>query len=157
MQKITPHLWFDGNAEEALNFYLSVFEGSERGEIQRYGDSGPMPKGTVLTATLRIFGQKYVLLNGGPQYKFTPAISFFIDCETQAEVDRYWEKLTEGGKEQPCGWLVDKFGVSWQVVPSVLPRLLFGPDKNKAGRVMNAMLQMKKIDIGALEKAAAGS
>ena len=157
MQKITPFLWFDGNAEEALNFYLSVFEGSERGDVQRYGDSGPMPKGTVLTATLRMFGQNYVLLNGGPQYKFTPAISFLIDCETQAEVDRYWAKLTEGGQEQPCGWLVDKFGVSWQVVPSVLTRLLFDPDKKKAGRVMNAMLQMKKIEIGALERAAAGS
>jgi predicted 3-demethylubiquinone-9 3-methyltransferase (glyoxalase superfamily) len=156
MQKITPFLWFDGNAEEALNFYLSVFEGAELGEIQRYGDSAPMPKGTVLTATLKIFGQKFVLLNGGPQYKFTPAVSFLIDCETQAEVDRYWEKLTKGGQEQPCGWLVDKFGVSWQVVPTALPRLLFDPDPKKAGRAMNAMFQMKKIDIAAIERAAAG-
>ena len=155
MQKLTPFLWFDGNAEEAMNFYLSVFEGSEAGKIMRYEDGAPFPKGTIMTATLRLFGQEFVLLNGGPQYKFTPAISFLIDCETQAEVDHYWEKLTAGGKEQPCGWLVDKFGVSWQVVPGVLLRLLSDPDKKKAGRVMNAMLPMKKIDILALEKAAA--
>jgi len=159
MQKLTPFLWFDGNAEEAMNFYLSVFEGqSKTGKIMRYEDGAPFPKGTVMTATLTLFGQEFVLLNGGPQYKFTPAISFLIDCETQAEVDRYWEKLTSGGgKEQPCGWLVDKFGVSWQVVPGVLLKLLSDPDKKKVGRVLGVMLQMKKIDIGALEKAAAGS
>ncbi len=151
MQKLTPFLWFDGNAEEAMKFYLSVFEGAKAGKVM------PGPNGGVMTATLNLFGQDFVLLNGGPQYKFTPAISFLVDCERQAEVDRYWDKLTSGGgKEQPCGWLVDKFGVSWQVVPNVLIRLLTDPDKNKAGRVMNAMLQMKKIDIGALEKAAAG-
>ena len=156
--RATPILMFqEGNAEEAMNFYVSVFDGKV-GKVVRYGDSGPGPKGSVMTAELELFGQKFVLLNGGPQYEFTPAISFYVDCETQAEVDRYWDELTSGGgKEQPCGWLVDKFGVSWQIVPSVLPRLLSDPDARKAGRAMNAMLKMTKIDVSALEKAAAAS
>ena len=155
MQKITPFLWFDGNAEEAVNFYASVFPQGKVGKISRFSDAGPFPKGTVMTAELELFGQHFVALNGGPQYRFTPAISLFIDCETQAEVDHYWSKLTDGGKEQPCGWLVDKFGVSWQVVPRVLVRLLTDPDAKKAGRVAQAMFTMTKIDIATLEKAAA--
>jgi predicted 3-demethylubiquinone-9 3-methyltransferase (glyoxalase superfamily) len=155
MQKITPFLWFDGNAEEAVNFYAGVFPQGKVGTIARFGDAGPFPKGTVMTAEFELFGQHFVALNGGPQYRFTPAVSFFIDCETQAEVDHYWEKLTDGGKEQPCGWLVDKYGVSWQVVPRVLVRLLTDPDPEKAGRAAQAMFKMTKIDIAALEKAAA--
>jgi predicted 3-demethylubiquinone-9 3-methyltransferase (glyoxalase superfamily) len=158
MQKITPFLWFDGNAEEAMNFYVSTFENSKVGNVTRYGDSGPLPKGTVMTASFELFGHSFMILNGGGSTKhpFTPAISFMIDCETQDEVDRYWEKLTAGGKEQPCGWLVDRFGVSWQVIPRDLPRLLSDPDPNKAGRVVRAMLEMKKIDLKTLERAAAG-
>jgi predicted 3-demethylubiquinone-9 3-methyltransferase (glyoxalase superfamily) len=155
MQKITPFLWFDGNAEEAVRFYAGVFPEGKVGTITRFGDAGPFPKGTVMTAEVELFGQRFVALNGGPQYRFTPAVSFFIDCETQAEVDDYWAKLTDGGKEQPCGWLVDKFGVSWQIVPRVLVRLLTDPDAKKAARVAQAMFTMTKIDIGALERAAA--
>jgi predicted 3-demethylubiquinone-9 3-methyltransferase (glyoxalase superfamily) len=158
MQKITPFLWFDGNAEEAMNFYVSVFENAKVGTVSRYGDSGPLPKGTVMTATFELFGQTFMVLNGGggAMHPFTPAISFVIDCETQQEVDRYWDKLTAGGNEQPCGWLVDRFGLSWQVIPKALPKLLSNPDPQKAGRVVRAMLEMKKIDIQALERAAAG-
>jgi predicted 3-demethylubiquinone-9 3-methyltransferase (glyoxalase superfamily) len=159
MQKITPFLWFDGNAEEAMNFYVSVFEDAKVGTVSRYGDSGPLPKGTLMTATFELFGQTFMVLNGGGSKKhpFTPAISFMIDCETQREVDRYWEKLTAGGNEQPCGWLLDKFGVSWQVIPKALPKLLSDPDPKRAGRVVQAMLAMKKIDVNALERAAAGT
>jgi predicted 3-demethylubiquinone-9 3-methyltransferase (glyoxalase superfamily) len=159
MQKITPFLWFDGNAEEAMNFYLSVFDDAKVETISRYGEAGPLPEGSVMTASLKLFGQTLMLLNGGGSTKhpFTPAISFMIDCETQDEVDRYWNELTAGGKEQPCGWLVDRFGVSWQVVPRALPKLLSDPDPKKAGRVVQAMLQMKKIDVNALERAATGS
>ena len=159
MQKILPFLWFDGNAEEAMNFYVSVFDDAKVGTVSRYGDSGPLPKGTVMTASFDLCGQTFMVLNGGGSTKhpFTPAISFMIDCETQEEVDRYWEKLSAGGKEQPCGWLVDRFGVSWQVIPKALPRLLSDPDPKKAGRVVQAMLLMRKIDLRALEQAAAGS
>jgi predicted 3-demethylubiquinone-9 3-methyltransferase (glyoxalase superfamily) len=156
MKKITPFLWFNGNAEEAMNFYASIFDGTKVGKIERYGDGAPFPKGTAMTASFELLGQKFVALNGGPQYEFTPAISFAIDCETQAEVDHYWSKLTDGGKEQPCGWLVDKFGLSWQVVPVQLVRLLSDPDPKKAGRVAQAMFKMTKIDIATLERAAAG-
>ena|SRR6186713_2797599 len=156
MQKITPFLWFDGNAEEAMNFYASVFPDAKIGQVSRFGDAGPLPKGTVMTASFELFGQRFTALNGGPQYKFTPAISFYVDCETQAEVDRYWSKLTDGGKEQPCGWLVDKFGVSWQIIPKALISALTDPDPKRAGRATQAMFTMRKIDIAAIEKALAG-
>jgi len=153
MQKITPFLWFDHQAEEAMNFYVSIFKNSKVLSVNRYGDAGPGPKGTVLTANFELDGQVFTALNGGPMYKFSPAISFVVHCETQEEVDEYWEKLSEGGKENQCAWLDDKFGVSWQIVPNVLIELLSDPDPVKAGRVMQAMLQMKKIDIAGLRRA----
>jgi predicted 3-demethylubiquinone-9 3-methyltransferase (glyoxalase superfamily) len=153
MQKITPFLWFDGKAEEAAKFYVSIFKNSKMGTVNRYGDSGPGPKGTVMIATFQIDGQQFIALNGGPQFKFTPAISFVVNCETQEEVDYFWEKLSQGGTTQQCGWLQDRFGVSWQIVPTALARLMSDPDKAKAGRVMKAMLQMTKIDIQGLEQA----
>jgi predicted 3-demethylubiquinone-9 3-methyltransferase (glyoxalase superfamily) len=154
MQKITPFLWFDGKAEEAMNFYVSLFEDSKVESISRYGEAGPGPKGTVMSVTFQLAGQKFMALNAGPQFKFTPAISFFVNCETQEEVDRFWEKLSEGGQIQQCGWLQDKFGLSWQIVPSILGKLLNDPDAAKAARVMKAMLQMKKLDIEGLKRAA---
>jgi len=156
MQKITPFLWFDGTAEEAVNFYASVFPQAKVGKISRYGEAGPFPKGTVMTAEVELFGQSFIALNGGPHYRFTPAVSFHIDCETQTEVDHYWSKLAESGEEQRCGWLVDKYGVSWQVVPRQLVRALSDPDPQKAGRAAQAMFTMRKIDIATIEKAAAG-
>lgn len=153
MQKITPFLWFDHQAEEAMNFYVSVFKNSKVLSVNRYGDAGPGPKGSVMTASFELDGQVFTALNGGPVYKFSPAISFVVHCETQAEVDEYWEKLSEGGKENQCAWLDDKFGVSWQIVPNALIELLSDPDPIKSGRVMQAMLQMKKIDIGKLKQA----
>lgn len=153
MQKITPFLWFDHQAEEAMNFYLSVFKNSKVLSVSRYGDGGPGPKGSVMTANFELNGQVFTALNGGPTYKFSPAISFVVHCETQAEVDYYWEKLSEGGKESQCGWLDDKFGVSWQIVPNALIELLGASDPLKAGRVMQAMLQMTKIDIEKLWQA----
>jgi predicted 3-demethylubiquinone-9 3-methyltransferase (glyoxalase superfamily) len=157
MQKITPFLWFDNQAEEAAKFYTSIFPNSKLGKMTRYGEAGPGPAGTVLTASFEIEGTEFTALNGGPTYKFTPAISFVVNCENQGEVDHCWEKLTaDGGKEVQCGWLTDKFGVSWQIVPTVLPRLLNDPDPAKANRVMQAMLQMVKIDIAKLEEAARG-
>lgn len=153
MQKITPFLWFDDNAEEAMNFYVSVFKNSKVGSVSRYGEAGPGPKGTVMSATFQLEGQEFMALNGGPQFKFTPAISFFVDCETQEEVDALWEKLSAGGRKDRCGWLQDKFGVSWQIIPSALRRLLNGNDPAKSQRVMKAMLQMDKIDIKRLEEA----
>jgi predicted 3-demethylubiquinone-9 3-methyltransferase (glyoxalase superfamily) len=153
MQKITPCLWFDGNAEEAMNFYLSVFKNSKALNISRYGDVGPGAKGSVLVAMIQLEGQEFMLLNGGPQYKFTPAISMKVDCENQEEVDYYWNKLTEGGAESRCAWLVDKYGVSWQIVPTILGKLMSDPDPVKANRVMMAMLQMNKIDIAKLQAA----
>ncbi|MFN8580234.1 MAG: VOC family protein [Gemmatimonadaceae bacterium] len=153
MQKIVPFLWFDGNAEEAMNFYTSVFKRSTVGRVSRYGDAGPGPKGSVMSAQFELEGVQFFALNGGPLYKFTPAISLFVHCETQAEVDELFEKLCEGGEPQQCGWLRDRFGVSWQIIPNVLGQLLSDPDPKKAGRVMQAMLQMKKIDIAGLQRA----
>jgi predicted 3-demethylubiquinone-9 3-methyltransferase (glyoxalase superfamily) len=155
MQKITPFLWFDGNAEEAANFYISIFKNSKMGKISRYGDAGPGPKGSVMSVTFQIEGQEFFALNGGPQFKFTPAISFFINCETQQEVDDLWEKLSAAGRTDRCGWLQDKFGVSWQIIPTVLGQLLGDKDPQRAKRAMQAMLQMTKIDIKKLQQAAA--
>jgi len=152
IQKITPFLWFDNQAEEAMNFYVSIFKDSKVLSISRYGEGAPVPAGTVMTASFLIEGQQFTALNGGPLFSFTEAISFVIHCQTQEEVDHYWEKLTEGGEEVQCGWLKDKFGVSWQVVPEVLGRLLNNPDPNKAQRAMQAMFTMKKIDISQLQE-----
>jgi len=153
MQKITPFLWFDGNAEEAMNFYTSIFKNSKVVRVSRYGEGGPGPTGTVMSATFQIEGQEFMALNGGPQFKFTPAISFFVHCETQEEVDDLWEKLSAGGKKERCGWLKDKFGLSWQIIPKALGQLLQDKDPEKSRRVMNAMLQMDKIEIKTLQQA----
>ena len=155
MQKITPFLWFDGNAEEAMNFYTSIFRNAKVGNVSRYGEAGPGLAGSVLTASFELEGLQFTALNGGPHFKFNEAISFHIACESQQEVDHFWHKLGAGGQIQQCGWLKDKYGVSWQIVPAALPRLLGNPDRAKANRVMQAMLQMKKLDIAALEQAAA--
>jgi predicted 3-demethylubiquinone-9 3-methyltransferase (glyoxalase superfamily) len=152
MQKITPFLWFDDKAEEAMNFYVSIFKNSKIGRISRYGDAGPGPKGTVMSATFQLEGQEFFALNGGPQFKFTPAISFFVDCKTQDEVDELWEKLSAGGRKDKCGWLTDKYGLSWQIIPSVLGQMLQDKDPEKSKRVMQAMLQMTKIDINRLKQ-----
>ncbi|MGZ4815144.1 MAG: VOC family protein [Terriglobales bacterium] len=155
MQKITTFLWFDNNAEEAMNFYTSVFENSKIGKVTRYPEGSPGPAGSVMTGQIQLEGQDFILLNGGPHFKFTEAISFVANCESQEEVDRYWQKLIAGGgQESQCGWLKDKFGLSWQIVPTVLSKLLADPDKTKSKRVMEAMLKMKKIDIAALQRAA---
>ena len=151
-KKITPFLWFDNNAEEAINFYTSVFKNSKVGSFTRWPEGGPGPAGQVLTASFTLDGQEFTALNGGPQFKFNESISFVVDCETQEEVDYYWNKLTEGGEESQCGWLKDKFGLSWQIVPKALGELISDPDPVKSKRVLNAMLQMKKIDVAALEK-----
>jgi len=156
MQKITPFLWFDNNAEEAVNFYVSLFKNSKVLSITRYGEAGPGPAGTVLTAAFQLQGQEFIALNGGPQFKFTEAISFSVNCETQEEVDQYWEKLSEGGEKGRCGWLKDKYGLSWQVNPVVLGEMLQDEDPEKAKRVMEAMLQMDKLDIETLKKAYEG-
>jgi predicted 3-demethylubiquinone-9 3-methyltransferase (glyoxalase superfamily) len=153
MPHITPFLWFDTQAEEAAEFYVSVFKNSRILDISRYGEAGPGPAGSVLTVRFELGGQEFLALNGGPQFTFTEAISFLVDCETQEEVDHYWEKLSEGGEPGMCGWLKDRYGLSWQVTPSVLGRMLTDPDPAKANRVMQAMLQMNKIDIAALLKA----
>jgi len=156
MQKITPFLWFDGKAEEAANFYVSIFKNSKMGKITRYGDAGPGTKGSVLTVSFQLEGQEFIALNGGPHYKFTPAFSLYVDCETQAEVDALWAKLLSGGgREDRCGWLADKYGVSWQIIPRVLIELLGHKDPQIASRAMQAMLQMTKIDISKLHQAAA--
>jgi predicted 3-demethylubiquinone-9 3-methyltransferase (glyoxalase superfamily) len=157
MQKITPFLWFDGQAEEAMNFYVSIFKNSKVGKVTRYGDAGPGPKGTVMSATFQLEGQEFYALNGGPQFKFSPAISFFVNCETQQEVDELWEKLSAGGEKSRCGWLKDKYGLSWQIIPSALGKMLQDPDPEKANRVMQAMLQMDKIDIKRLQQAYDGA
>jgi predicted 3-demethylubiquinone-9 3-methyltransferase (glyoxalase superfamily) len=153
MQKIIPFLWFDGNAEEAMNFYVSVFKNSKLGTITRSGDAGPGPKGTVITGTFQIDGQNFYALNGGPQFKFSSAISFFVNCETQQEVDELWEKLSAGGETMQCGWLKDKFGVTWQIVPTILGELLHGKDAKKSQSAMKAMMQMTKLDIAKLKQA----
>lgn len=153
MQKITPFLWFDNQAEEAMNFYVSIFKNAKILSVSRYGEGGPGPAGSVMTGTFQLEGQEFMVLNGGPDYKFNEAISLFVDCKTQEEVDELWEKLTEGGEPGPCGWLKDKYGLSWQIVPSVLGELLSDPDPAKAQRVLKTMLQMSKIDIKALQQA----
>jgi predicted 3-demethylubiquinone-9 3-methyltransferase (glyoxalase superfamily) len=153
MKRITPFLWFDGKAEEAMKFYVSIFKNSKIVEVTRYGEGSPGQPGTVMSATFQLDGQDFFALNGGPQFKFSPAISFFVNCETQQEVDELWEKLSEGGEKERCGWLKDKYGLSWQIVPSVLGQLLGDKDAEKARRVMEAMLQMDKIDIGLLKRA----
>lgn len=157
MQRITPFLWFDDKAEEAAAFYTSIFKNSKIKTIVRYGDSGAevtgRPKGTVMTVAFQLDGQEFVALNGGPQFKFTEAVSFVVNCQTQEEVDEYWKKLSDGGQEVQCGWLKDKYGLSWQIVPTILSEMVSDPDPKKADRVMKAMLQMKKIDIKALKQA----
>ena len=156
MPRITPFLWFDTQAEEAAKFYTSIFKNSKILRTARYGEAGPGPKGSVMTVEFSLDGQAFIALNAGPLFKFSEAISFVIDCQTQAEVDEYWSKLTAGGgQESMCGWLKDKFGLSWQVVPTALNELLSHPDKEKANRAMQAMLKMKKIDINVLKQAAA--
>jgi predicted 3-demethylubiquinone-9 3-methyltransferase (glyoxalase superfamily) len=155
MNTITPCLWFDTEGEDAANFYTSVFPNSKIVDVARYGEAGPRAAGTVMTVSFELDGQKFVALNGGPDFSFNEAISFQVSCETQAEVDAYWTKLSEGGEEGPCGWLKDKFGLSWQIIPTALPRLLGDPDREKSQRVMQAMLSMKKIEVDALERAAA--
>ena len=157
MQKITPWLWFDTEGEEAARFYTSVFPNSRVGEITRYGPNTPRPEGTVMTVEFELDGQTFFALNGGPEFTFSEAISFQVSCEGQEEVDRYWSTLSEGGEEGPCGWLKDRFGLSWQIVPTRLPELLADPDRDKAQRVMQAMLRMKKIEISELERAAAAA
>ena len=153
MQKITPFLWFNGQAEEAMHFYVSIFKNSKVISVTRYGDAGPGPKGSIMSATFQLEGQTFYALNGGPQYTFTPAISLFVNCEAQAEVDELWEKLLEGGRPSRCGWLQDKYGLSWQIIPSVLGKMLGDKDPKRANRVMQAMLQMDKIDIKRLQQA----
>jgi predicted 3-demethylubiquinone-9 3-methyltransferase (glyoxalase superfamily) len=157
MPKITPFLWFDTQAEEAVQFYTAIFKNSKVGKVARYGDAGPGPKGSVMTASFELDGQPFIALNGGPLFKFTEAISFVVDCADQAEVDAFWEKLSAGGEKSRCGWLKDRFGVSWQIVPTVLGELMSDPDPAKSRRVMQAMLQMAKLDIAALRAAHAGS
>jgi predicted 3-demethylubiquinone-9 3-methyltransferase (glyoxalase superfamily) len=154
IQKIKPFLWFDGRAEEAANFYTGIFKNSRVLNVSRYGDAGPGPKGSAMSVTFELEGQTFLALNGGPMFTFTPAISFLINCETQAEVDDLWTRLSEGGEKSRCGWLKDKFGLSWQVVPSILGTLLQSKDTGKASRVMEAMMTMDKLDIARLEKAA---
>jgi predicted 3-demethylubiquinone-9 3-methyltransferase (glyoxalase superfamily) len=157
MQKITPFLWFDDKAEEAANFYVSLFKDSRIGDVARYDEAGSKaagrPKGSVMIIEFELEGQKFVALNGGPHFKFTEAVSFVVNCETQEEVDKFWEKLSEGGEESQCGWLKDKYGLSWQIVPRVLTEMLKDKDPAKSKRVMEAMLQMKKIDIPTLQRA----
>ncbi len=158
MPKITPFLWFDDQAEEAANFYVSVFKNGKILEVSRYGEDESLPGGHVITVTFELEGQRFVGLNGGPQFPFTEAVSFSVDCETQAEVDYYWERLTsDGGEESMCGWLKDKYGLSWQIVPRALMEMLSDKDEARAARVRDAMLQMRKIDVPALEKAYHGA
>ncbi len=156
MQKITPFLWFDTQAEEAANFYVSVFKNATVVSVSRYGEAGPGPKGSAMSVVFEIEGQQFYALNGGPRYTFTPAISLFVSCETQEEVDALWDKLCEGGRPNRCGWLTDKYGLSWQIIPSILSKLLQSSDAGKSGRVMKAMLSMTKIDVQALKKASEG-
>lgn len=153
MQKITPFLWFDDKAEEAAHFYVSIFKNSKVGRVTRYGEGAPGPKGKAMSVTFELDGQEFYALNGGPVFTFTPAISFFVNCETQQEVDELWEKLSAGGEESRCGWLKDKYGLSWQIIPSALGKMLQDKDREKAKRVMDAMLQMGKIEISRLQQA----
>jgi predicted 3-demethylubiquinone-9 3-methyltransferase (glyoxalase superfamily) len=163
LQKITPCLWFDGQAEEAATFYVSIFDNAEMGAVSRYGKEGfgihGRPEGSVMTVTFRLDGQEFVALNGGPLFKFTEAVSLMVQCESQAEIDRYWERLTEGGDPdaQQCGWLKDKYGLSWQIVPAALSDMMKDPDRRKSERVMKALLPMKKLDLAALRRAYEGA
>jgi predicted 3-demethylubiquinone-9 3-methyltransferase (glyoxalase superfamily) len=152
-QKITPCLWFNDNGEEAVKFYTSVFKNSKTGAISRYGEGAPLPKGTALTVSFRIEGQEFLALNGGPYFKFTEAVSFVVHCKTQTEIDYYWGKLSQSGSEGQCGWLKDKFGLSWQIVPAIINELMSGKNAEKSGRMMQALLKMKKLDIKALKQA----
>jgi len=158
MQNITPFLWFDNQAEEAVNYYISIFKNSKILNVARYGDDSAKvsgrPKGSVMTVSFQLDGQQFVALNGGPVFTFSPAISFVVNCQTQQEVDELWDKLSAGGEQQQCGWLKDKYGVTWQIVPTALGELLSNPDAAKAQRVMQAMLQMNKLDINVLQQAA---
>jgi predicted 3-demethylubiquinone-9 3-methyltransferase (glyoxalase superfamily) len=156
MPKITPFLWFDNQAEEAANFYVSIFKNSKIKTSARYGEAGPGPKGSVMTIVFELDGKEFIGLNGGPHFKFTEAVSFVVDCKTQQEVDEYWEKLSAGGQESQCGWLKDKYGLSWQIVPAILGELMSDPDPQKSKRVMEAMLKMKKMDIETLKQAYEG-
>lgn len=153
MQKITPFLWFNNQAEEAVNFYTSIFKNSKAGAITRYGEAGPGPKGSVMIATFELDGMEFIALNGGPQFSFTPAVSLVVNCQTQEEVDLYWDKLSEGGRKDRCGWLTDKFGLSWQIVPTILAELMQDKDAEKTNRVMEAMLRMDKLVIEDLKQA----
>jgi predicted 3-demethylubiquinone-9 3-methyltransferase (glyoxalase superfamily) len=153
MKGITPFLWFNDKAEEAMNFYVSIFKHSKIEKIARYGDAGPGPKGTVMTVEAKLNGQDFIALNGGPQFSFTPAISFVVNCETQQEIDEMWQKLSEGGEPNSCGWLRDKFGLSWQIVPVALGKMMSDKDPAKSQNVMKAMLKMKKMDLEELERA----
>jgi predicted 3-demethylubiquinone-9 3-methyltransferase (glyoxalase superfamily) len=153
MQKITPFLWFDDKAEEAANFYVSIFKNSKITSVSRYGDAGPGPKGAAMSVTFTLDGQDFMALNGGPLFSFTPAISFFVDCRSQEEVDDLWDKLCAGGEKSRCGWLKDKYGLSWQIIPSILGELLQSKDGETSKRAMQAMLKMDKIDIKTLEQA----
>jgi predicted 3-demethylubiquinone-9 3-methyltransferase (glyoxalase superfamily) len=153
MQKIVPFLWFDKEAEEAVTFYVSIFKNSIITSVARYGEAGPGPKGSVMTMQFELEGQKFIALNGGPQYKFTPAISLFVNCTTQAEVDELWDKLAVSGGFQQCGWVQDRYGLSWQIVPTILMELMRDKDPKKSQAVMKAMLGMQKLDIAGLKKA----
>ena len=157
MQKITTFLWFDSQAEEAANFYASIFKNSRILEVSRYGDGAPFPAGTAMTVRYELDGQEFIALNAGPQFKFNEAISLYVDCADQAEVDYYWETLVDGGEPSQCGWLKDRYGLSWQIIPSELPTLLGDPDPEKAQRATQAMFTMTKIDVEALRRAHAGS
>jgi predicted 3-demethylubiquinone-9 3-methyltransferase (glyoxalase superfamily) len=153
MQKIVPCLWFDGNAEEAIGFYASIFKNSKVVDVSYYGEGAPFPAGTVLAATFQLEGQEFMAINGGPEFPFTEAVSLYVKCKNQAEVDELWEKLLQGGEESQCGWLKDKYGLSWQIIPTILGELLGDKDARKAQRVMQAMLKMKKIEIKGLQDA----
>ena len=156
MSKITPFLWFDNQAEEAMNFYVSLFKNSKVLNVSRYGEGAPIPAGTAMSATFELDGQTVMALNGGPQFKFNEAFSFYVDCADQAEVDHFWNKLCEGGEPGPCGWLKDKFGLSWQIIPKQLGQMLGDPNPDRSRRAMEAMLKMSKIDVATLEKAVNG-
>ncbi len=153
MQKITPFLWFNDQAEEAMNFYISVFRNAKAGEIRRYAEGGPAPQGSVMSASFQIEGQELIAFNGGPHFSFTPAISLFVDCKTQEEVDELWSKLSEGGQPQQCGWVTDRFGLSWQIIPSALGEMLQDKNKAKSKAAMQAMMKMHKIDVQRLQHA----
>jgi predicted 3-demethylubiquinone-9 3-methyltransferase (glyoxalase superfamily) len=157
MQRIMPCLWFDSQAEEAAKFYISVFKNSKLGKTSYYGDGAPLPKGTALTVTFQLDGQEFMALNGGPVFKFNEAVSFVVNCETQEEVDDYWKKLTDGGQEVQCGWLKDKYGVSWQIVPMAIAEMIGDKDPAKSSRVMQALMKMVKLDIAALRRAYEGN